>query len=151
MDDMFFSPDERSLRRGRRVARRTPTCRPCVVWTADEPELRFHGVVLDVSPYGMLIRMLEPVPPETPVLIQLMRDDQFQRPLSAPVSGRIIRHAGAVGEFTDHGVRLEVPEISRVEARPVRTVRPAAAPPRTRPRMHTIDLRVGDRSPRKRR
>jgi hypothetical protein len=105
-DDMFFSTDARSLRRGRRIARRTPTCRPCLVWPTDAPEMQFRGVVLDINPYGMLVRMMEPIPQGTDVWVQLMRDEQFAEALSRPVAACVVRHSPSSGLFLDHGLRI---------------------------------------------
>jgi hypothetical protein len=149
-DEMFFSPDSRSLRRGKRVARRTVTCRPCILWPVDLPEIRMQGVVLDINPYGMLVRMLEPVPVGTRLQIQLMRDDQFQEPLSVPVEGKVVRHAAAEGVFTDHGIRVEQKEVRRQASQGARHASRLAGTPHSRARMHTIDITIGDSGIRRR-
>lgn len=148
-DDMFFSSDSRSLRRGRRTAKRTPTCRPCLVWPSDAPEIQLQGVVLDINPYGMLVRMLELVPVGTAVHIQLMRDDQFQQPLSAPVEGWVVRQAAPEGLFTDHGIRIDQKSMPKSRAQAARRAARPLPLPRNRPRMHTIDITIGDGPPRR--
>lgn len=152
-DEMFFTNDEGSLRRGRRRAPRTEVCRPCIIWPEDAPDMAFQGVVIDVTPYGMCIRMLDHIPVGTKVQIQLMRDEEFKTPLAEPHAGMIVRLSEADEGFVDHGVQLQIREIKRVEqARPVsierrRTVvwnrRSAAS------RMHTLDITVGDRGARR--
>lgn len=141
---MFFSANERSLRRGRRISKRTETCRPCIVrGSADDP-FEEHGVVLDVTPRGMLIRMMRPIPPGTEIIVQLMRDEDFRQPLAQPVPGTIVRHAGAAGGFVDHGVKLKVEQAQRKGpvVPPMRT--PAPPVKRRTGKMHTIDYTVGD-------
>jgi hypothetical protein len=148
-DEMFFSEDSKSLRRGKRVAARTPTCRPCIVWPKDAPELKQNGVILNLNPYGMLIRMMDEFALQTEVVVQMMRDDQFREPLSRPVGGQVVRHASGMSGFVDHGVRLVREAIERNVSRPVNL--PQRRPMRyTRPRMHTIDVTVGG-TPRERR
>lgn len=142
-DDMFFTRDERSLRRGKRVAKRTETCRPCLVTAKGEDEFELEGVVMDVSPYGMLVRMMETLPIGTEVTVQLMRDESFEVPFSAPHKALIVRYEGSPGQFTDHGVKLEVKEIPRQESRPVNLEPRRPSPPTPRTRMHTIDFTVG--------
>lgn len=142
-DEMFFSADERSLRRGRRIARRTPTCRACLIWLADKPELRSQGVIMDVNPFGMLIRMLEPLPVGADARIQLMRDEDFEIPLAKPLVGTVVRANPTPDGFTDIGMRIKLKEIPRAESRPVRLERRRPLITR-RTRMHTIDFTVGD-------
>lgn len=142
-DEMFFSSDMRSLRRGKRVTARTSTCRPCLVWPKDLPAQRYEGVVMNMNAYGMLIRMLEQLPKGTDVMIQLMRDDDLQEPLAAPIEGTVARSSPQTGPFADHGIKLVQQTIRRAESRPVHL--PQRRPmPIHRPRMHTIDITVGD-------
>jgi hypothetical protein len=147
-DEMFFSADERSLRRGRRIARRTPTCRACLVWPADAPDMRLQGVVMDINPFGMLIRLLEPLPMDTEACIQLMRDEDFENPLAKPLEGAVVRSIPTSDGFTDIGVRIKLREIPRAESRPIRIERRRPLVTR-RTRMHTIDYTVGDRGGRR--
>ena len=145
-DEMFFSKDGKGLRRGRRTSPRTETCRPCRVWHAADPEHKFHGVVLDVTPHGMLVRMIETIGLGAKVKLQLMRDEEFNLPLTDPVNATIVRYRGQPGRdgFTDHGIRLAHPDIQREPLRPVQITRPKPMP-RRRVRMHTLDVTLGDR------
>ncbi|HOZ46204.1 MAG TPA: PilZ domain-containing protein [Candidatus Hydrogenedentes bacterium] len=142
-DDMILSSDEKSLHRGRRKSPRTATCRPCLVWVTDNPEEKLKAVVMDLSPHGMRLRMIEILPTDTAVSIQMMRDDDFQVPLSVPTEGVIVRYESMVDGFTDHGVQLVRTPIERLEPRAVNLPSRATLPPRTAPRMHTIDFTVG--------
>lgn len=143
-DEMFFSSDAKSLRRGKRVAKRTETCRPCIVYPKDAPDMRLEGVVMDINPYGMRIRMLEPLPEGSEVSIQLMRDDQFEVPLAPPVTGSIVRAEQESDGLMDHGVKLTQKHIERGEPKPVRIEK---RQPRKWPktRMHTIDVTLANR------
>lgn len=151
-DEMFYSEDGRALRRGRRIAKRTETCRPCLIWPKDAPETPLQGVVLDINPHGMLVRLLDTIPAGTTIMVQLMRDERFTEPLAAPLEGRIVRHIENFDGFLDHGVRLIQQPIKKAEeAKPVRPgPKPAAARPTTN-RMHIIDYTVGDKGPRRNR
>lgn len=144
-DVMFFSEDSRSLRRGKRESPRTDTCRPCLVWVKDAPGAKMRGVVMDASPHGMRIRMIEILPTATPIMVQLMRDDDFQVPLSLPTEGSVVRYAGGAGGFTDHGVQLVRKALERIEPRPVNIPRRPPARLSGRTRMYTIDYTVGGR------
>lgn len=145
-DDMMMSGDNRSMRRGKRRAPRTETCRPCLIWPKDTPDLSFQGVIVNVTPYGMCIRMLDSLPQGTIVMVQLMRDEEFRYPLSSPVEGLVVRNSEEEVGFMDHGVQLLRKAIERPESRPiVAQSRQPKTPRTTRARMHTIDLHVTDR------
>ena len=144
-DDMFFTQDERSLRRGKRREKRTEICRPCVIQTRDGVLQRAEGVVLDMNPYGMRIRMLDSLPVGSTVSIQLMRDDTFDEPFSRPLEGAIVRNESSAEGFIDHGVRLEEPLMVEPQRRavPRRAFQPLDTK-RTTAGMHTIDFTIGD-------
>ena len=147
-DEMFFSSDMRSLRRGKRAAARTETCRPCLVWETAQPGNRLQGVVMDINPYGVRVRMFETLPPNTEVIVQLMRDEDFQVPLATAVEGTVVRLESAAGNLTDHGIRLVKQEIEHRESKPIRIERRPAR--RTRKaRMHAFDVTVGERHKRR--
>ncbi|MDZ4859633.1 MAG: hypothetical protein SGI88_11685 [Candidatus Hydrogenedentes bacterium] len=148
-DDMMLSRDNRSLRRGNRRAPRTETCRPCLVWPKEVPGLISQGVIININPYGMCIRMLELLAPGTPVVVQLMRDEEFRVPLSAPVEGMIVRNADVPDGFMDHGVEVLQRVLERQEARFVPVNGRNRQTPKGPVRMHTIDFRIGDRGVRR--
>lgn len=151
-DEMFFSSNQKALRRGKRRAARTEVCRPCLVWADDAPDFTLKGVVLDATPYGLCVRMLEQFPARTPVHVQLMRDEEFHEPLSNPLEGTVVRTFIAAEGFIDHGIQIERPEIKQVpdsrpaqQRTPKRSYRPAPAP-----RMYTADLPISGLGTRRR-
>lgn len=143
-DEMYFSNDERALLRGKRRLKRTETCRPCVVCVESE-DTPMEGVVLDVTPYGMMVRMIDTLSVGTVVRVQLMRDDNFREPLGAPKAGEVVRHdPAAPAGFTDHGIRLIVREIPKAESGPVTIRQPRRGTSKpSSSRMHNIDFTVG--------
>lgn len=143
-DEMFFSQDSLSLRRGRRVAKRTPTSRPCAVWPKDARELEAEGIVLDINPYGMLVRIGESFAVGTVVCVQLMRDDGRKEALSTPLEGRVIRHGKNQGGQVEHGIKVEQKELQREETPAVRVNTRPQSNTQSRTRMHTIDITVSD-------
>jgi hypothetical protein len=144
-DEMFFSPDSRSLHRGRRVAKRTATSRPCVLWPSEAREMEVQGTVLNINPYGMLIRTNEPLAVGTVIRIQLMRDEDYREALSIPVEGCVVRQAGSEGTFTDHGIRVQQKDLRPAASRTVRLGGRTTSGLRSRPtKMHTIDITVSD-------
>ena len=143
-EEMFVSSDERSLQRGRRVAPRTASCRPCLFWSEDETEKRFQGVLLDLNPYGMRVRSLDTFGPGTLVQVQMMRDEQFTIPLSPPIKARVVRVVEVENGFYDLGLKVQLEQIKRVEGmRPVAIRRPSVT--LSSPvRMHTAEFTRGE-------
>lgn len=122
---MVISADNRSMQRGRRRASRTEVCRPCLVWQPEAPEYRHEGVVLDLNPRGMRIRMLSTFEEGTRLTVQLMRDENFQVPLSQPLLINVVRVLESPDGFVDHGTMLEIAKIKKAgTVRPVRIGRP---------------------------
>lgn len=122
---MVISPDNRSMQRGRRRISRTEVCRPCLVWRPEAPDSPSEGVVLDLNPRGLRIRMLTAFPEGTRLKAQLMRDENFQVPLSLPLNVRVVRVHESPDGFVDHGTVLEIAKIkSAGTVRPVRVARP---------------------------
>ena len=152
VDDMIFSEDEKSLMRGRRREPRTRVCRPCLIWEKGEAsgeDERRRGVVLDVSPHGMRIRTMDDLPLRTPLMVQMMRDEDFHVPLSLPVEGCAVRCVSEEPGFTDHGLALTQRDIKRAESQPVHVRPRTPLVPRPRTRMYTIDYTVGDKRKRR--
>ena len=144
-DEMFFGKAKGTLRRGKRARGRTETCRPCLVWPKDAPDLEFQGVALNLTPYGLLVRMMDALPPGTQIRVQLMRDEDFNEPLAAPLAAVVVRTDDLGDGFVDHGIKIEHDNIRR-EQQPFWRPEPKrpAAPPRRVPRMHMIDFLVGE-------
>ena len=139
-DEMFFSKDEKSLIRGSRSDPRTETCRPCVVELHDTVSPELHGVVLDVTPRGMLVRMFQPIPLQSVLTIQLMRDDKYQKKLSTPHVGTVVRIEETRDGFFDHGLHLIKDHIPKASERPVNIPTPKPSPTRKPSRMQTVDI-----------
>ena len=99
---------------------------------------------MDMSPYGFRIRMLEVLPLDTRIVVQMMRDDDFEEPLSRPVEGRVVRVQTNTEPLTDHGVQLLQRDIRRIQPRPAQIDRRPSRRTR-RTRMYSFDVTVGER------
>ena len=142
-EDMVVSTDNRSMRKGRRVAPRTEVCRPCLIWDDTSGAEKTQGVVLDLNPHGMRIRALDPFPAESVLLVQMMRDEEFSIPLSDPITVRVIRVDEEEG-FHDHGVRLVLKRIRRVGELRLPKLPVAKPIRRLGTRMYTADYAIDD-------
>lgn len=143
-EEVVVSTDNRSLRKGRRVAPRTEVCRPVLLWLPERHEEKTEGVVLDLNPHGLRIRSLSAFPLGTVLHIQMMRDEDFSFPLSPVITIEVTRII-ETGAFIDLGVRVIQPKIRKpAEMKPVSMARTGKL---TRPvsRMHTLNIQVDDR------
>ena len=148
-ENMFVSDDQKSLSRGRRVVSRTEVCRPCLVWTLESPDEKKQGVMLDLTPYGMRIRMLEGLAEGSALIVQMMRDDEFRMPLANPIRAQVLRAYSTPEGFVDHGLQVKRTRIKRPDefkridiAQPHPSVRSAS-------RMYSMDYTVTDRGVRR--
>jgi len=147
-DEMFFGPDGVSLRRGQRRDKRIASCRPCLVWPDDAPEMQCEGVIMDMNRHGLLVRMLDPFPEQSELYVQMMRDESFEHALAKPLRGVVVRCREASSGFVDHGIQFVREAIVRAQnPRPVRIEELRQRPSRPA-RMHSIDVTIGDRGPR---
>lgn len=106
--------------------------------------MRYYGVVLDVTPHGMRVRMMEPLQPGTRIGIQMMRDEDYSQPLAQALDANVVRSREGADGFVDLGVRIVPKEVRRVETRPVHTEK-APALRSHRERMYSLDVTVGGR------
>lgn len=147
-DEMFYSNDDSAMKRGRRSAPRTETCRPCLIWESGKEDKKVESVALDLNPYGMLVRAIDLIPIGSIIYVQMMRDEEYTTSLARPIQAKVVRHEAAQGGFTDHGLQLIHEDIRREESPPVEIegVRPR---PVHKSQMHTIDITVGDKESRR--
>ncbi len=147
---MPLDADSASVRRGRRVAPRTEVCRPCLVWLQSEPQNEVQGVLLDLNPYGMRMRMLDRFERGTILYVQMMRDEEYQFPLSQAILVRVVYVHESVGGFVDHGLKRHLPRIRRPEEMQRTRYEPPRQVRRPSTRMYSLDeldLRRGPRRP----
>ena len=92
----------------------------------------------------MLVRIMEMIPKQTSVAVQMMRDDTFDEPIGSPLNGIVVRYDGSSGGITDHGITLLREDVRREPTKPIEIPnRPPSAPtPRTR--MHNLDYTIGE-------
>ncbi len=145
-DEMFFSNDEKGLVRGRRAAKRTETFRPCLITLPDGG--RIEGIILNLTPHGMLIRLMGTLPVGTRVEVQMMRDETFQKPLAEPRYGAVARLAASDGMFSDLGIRIDnkKPATSKTKVKEIR--QRVEAPARSKSKgMQTVEITRGQSGP----
>jgi len=139
---MFFSNDERALVRGRRAAKRTDTFRPCMLTLPDGTQV--EGIIQNLTPHGMLVRVMRSLDIGTPVEVQMMRDETFKKPLAEPRFGTVVRLDGTDGTFSDYGIKLEQKRAASPRARAKTIVtrsKPESEPRKKAPKgMQTLEV-----------
>jgi len=141
-EEMVVSSDATAVRRGRRKAPRTEVCRPCLVWLPDNPDQTMQGVVMDLNPHGMRLRTLDALASGTAIVVQLMRDDEFQIPLSPPINLQVMRVEQGPDGLMDHGLKIQHAKINAAPSVPASRIPRPAARPQRQTRMHTADQRT---------
>ena len=86
------------------------------------------------------VRMLQPIPLDSVLTIQLMRDDKYQKKLSTPHVGQVVRIEETRDGFYDHGLHLIKESIPKASERPVNIPAPRTSPNRGPSRMQTVDF-----------
>jgi len=141
-DEMFFSSDGKTLRKGRRVATRTPVERPAGFWCADDQGGIFQGLIRNLNPYGLLLESDQELPVGTEIWVELKRDELFADSLSC-VKGRIVRVADTQAGLWHMGVQLAVAP-PKPSSKPIRLSSKKSTLPERRPtRMYSLDYVVG--------
>jgi hypothetical protein len=141
-DDMFFSADGKTLKKGRRVTKRTPVKRLAEFWRADDKGGLYRGLIRDLNPYGLLLECNRGLPVDTVIQVELKRDGSFADPLSA-VNGRIVRVVDTGRGTWQMGVQLI---LARPEpaSKPIRIEpRKSTLPERKPTRMYSLDTMLG--------
>jgi len=141
-DEMFFSADGKTLRKGRRRAKRTPVQRPAGFWCADDQGGILQGLVRDLNPYGLLLESNEGLPVGTEIWVELKRDELFADSLSC-VRGKIVRVADTQTGTWHMGVQLAVVP-PKPASKPIRITPKRSTLPERRPtRMYSLDYVLG--------
>jgi hypothetical protein len=141
-DEMFFSADGKTLRKGRRIAARTPVERPAGFWCADDRGGIFQGLVRNLNPYGLLLESDQGLPVGTELWVELKRDELFADALSC-VKGTVVRVADVQHGVWHMGVQLVVAP-PKAPSKPLRITPKNATLPERRPtRMYSVDYVVG--------
>ncbi|MCX8065387.1 MAG: hypothetical protein N3G21_09485 [Candidatus Hydrogenedentes bacterium] len=139
-EEMYLDTEKGAMQRGRRIAPRTETCRPCLVWKSNEPDKKIKCVIMDLNRYGLKIRTFEDLFVGEEVYIQMMKEDTFTTPLGTPIKANIVREAISPYGLKDYGAKRIIEDIKKPEE-----IKPIKFPSskstmRTPPKMHTIDL-----------
>ena len=141
-DNMFFSADGKTLKKGRRIAERTPVRRPAEFWRADDKDGRNQGLIRNLNPYGLLLEAAGGLPVGTVIRVELKRDEFFAGCLSC-VKGKIVRALDTGRGTWQMGVQL-ILERPKLASKPIRIEPKKSTLPKRHPtRMHTLDIVLG--------
>jgi hypothetical protein len=141
-DDMFFSADGKTLRKGRRIAKRTPVTRPAEFWCADDQGELLRGVVKDLSPYGLLLECKQVLPVGTKICVELKKEELFADTLTSLMC-KIVRSVETEFGPWHMGVQRLLPP-TKTASKPLRITPPkTSAPKRRARRMYNLNWVVG--------
>ena len=141
-DEMFFSVDGKTLKKGRRAAKRTLVSRQAEFWRADDQGGLLQGLIRDLNSYGLLLESNEALPVGTKIWVELKRDELFADSLSC-VKGEIVRLVDIQSGAWHMGVQLAIAPPKPV-SNPIRITPKRSTLPERRPtRMYSLDYVVG--------
>ena len=101
----------------RRVAPRTPSQRPCLMWTGEMPEIKKKGIILDLNMYGLRVRTSEIYEIGQELYIQMMKNDEYTQNLGVPITATIVRSSAIDDEYIDYGMKRILLEIKKTDRR----------------------------------
>jgi len=141
-DEMFFSADGKTLRKGRRAARRTSVSRPAEFWRSDDEGGLFLGVIRNLNPYGLLLESGMGLPVGTQICIEMKRDEHFADSLTC-LKGEVARLVGTGNGTWQMGVQLAVAP-PKPASKPIRiSPKRSTLPERHPTRMYSMDYVLG--------
>lgn len=101
----------------KRIAPRTPSKRPCMIWTKDSPNIKKKGVILDLNMYGIRVRTSEIYEIGQELCIQMMKDEEYQHNLGVPITAVIVRSSSVDNDYVDYGMKRVLIEIKKTDRR----------------------------------
>ena len=104
-DDMFFTNNDRALRKGRRRAKRAAVRRTIEFYRAGDDKNRFKGVLADLTTYGALLVSEEAFPAGTLISLTVVRDESDDTPLTQ-IRGRVRRLEERSDGYAEMGVEF---------------------------------------------
>jgi len=110
VDELFFTPDGKSLRRGRRGSKRHAIERLVHIWRPGDEENRAIGVATDISLEGVLVYTSEPFGIGEEVMLDIKRSKESDGPTFIYVRGEIVRHTPPRNGMLGLGIRMRAKE-----------------------------------------
>ena len=145
-DEMFFSADGKTLRKGQRVAKRTSVRRPAEFWRADDEGGLFLGIIRNLNPYGLLLESSTGLPVGTEIRLEMRRDEHFADALTC-LTGKVARLIGTANGTWQMGIQLAIAP-SKPKSKPIRIPEKRSTLPERHPtRMYSLDYVLGSEEP----
>ncbi len=104
-DDMFFTKNDRALRKGRRRAKRASIRRRVEFCRVGDEERCFKGLMVNLAAYGALLVSEDSLPAGTLVSMTVVRDEADTTPLTR-IRGRVIRLEERKDGYVEMGVEF---------------------------------------------
>lgn len=101
----------------RRISPRTPSKRPCLIWTKDSPDIKKKGVILDLNMYGIRVRTSEIYEIGQELYIQMMKNEEYTHNLGVPITAIIVRSSPVENNYIDYGMKRVLMEIKKTDRR----------------------------------
>lgn len=101
----------------RRVAPRTPSKRPCLLWKNETPEIKKKGIILDLNMYGLKVRTSEIYEIGQELSVQMMKDNEYNHNLGVPIIVTVVRSSIVSDGYIDYGMKRILMGIKKTDKR----------------------------------
>gem|GEM_PF-3581275 len=108
---------KKSLNLRRRIAPRTPSKRPCLIWENINPDIKKRGIILDLNMYGIRVRTSGIYEIGQELHIQMMKNEEYSQYLGVPIAATIVRSSMVDDNFIDYGMKRTLSEIKKTDRR----------------------------------
>ncbi len=105
-EELYFSPDGKSLQRGKRASKRRPIDRMVEMWRVGEADQPVDGRATDISLDGLMIHTAAEFAVGDEIMVDVKRDKELDGPTFLYARARIVRIIEVEGGLHGLGIRL---------------------------------------------
>lgn len=109
-EELYFSPDGKSLKRGKRGAKRRPIDRRVEMWRLGEEDQRVEGTATDISLDGLMIRAPADFTIGEEIMVDVRRGKELDTPTFLYARARVVRIVDGDAGGRGFGLRLVAKE-----------------------------------------
>ena len=105
-EELYFSPDGKSLKRGKRASKRRPIDRQVEMWRVGEEGTIVEGRATDISLDGLMIHTAGDFALDDEIMVDVKRGKELDGPTFLYARARVVRIIEVDGGLRGLGIRL---------------------------------------------
>lgn len=106
VDELYFSPDGKSLRRGQRTSKRRPIDRRVTMWRVGDEANPTEGQATDISMDGLMIQAAAGFAVGDEIMVDVRRGKDLDTPTFLYARARIVRIVERNDGLSGYGIHL---------------------------------------------